>query len=221
MLAEVRASTAQARRLLADRAARRRTTRRWASSSRAGAVHAATSRTHFMMPLVVGGVVVRPGASALRLPGPLPVRVPGQPRHARASPARRSGAPWSAARARYVERAAKELDRRATVARPVRARRRASTRRRRGRTTTPTAPSASTPSSSPPTRTRRCGMLADADRRRARGPLGAFGYSRNPTLLHTDTSRAARAAAAPGRRGTTCMPACDAGADAGARSATT
>ena len=107
----------------------------------------------------------------------------------------------------YVERAAKELTgHRAIGARcgrcAARRRRRRDPRRRRRRA------HASTEPSSPPTPTRRCAA------RRPRPPteravLGAFRYSRNETVLHTDASLLPTRTAAPGRRGTTCLDRCD------------
>ena len=64
-----------------------------------------------------------------------------------------------------------------------------------------TADGSSTPPSSPPTPTRRC-ACSPSRRAAERAVLGAFRYSSNHALLHTDTSVLPRAAA-PARRGTT------------------
>ena len=80
--------------------------------------------------------------------------------------------------------------------------------RRRGRrsATTPTSSAPSTRWSSPPTPTRRSRLLADPTAAE-RDDLGAFGYSVNETVLHTDGSGAARATRRARARGTTCSTA--------------
>ena len=150
-----------------------------------------------MVPLV-GAVWSCAPTTVARVPGPLPVPVPRQPRDARPSAARRSGGRSSAAVARYVEAVANRLDRGARV-----------------------EPGASA-SSEPPTAwssTRRpahdarssiathadqaLAMLADPTRRRA---PRCWARSRTPAtrrVLHTDGSLLPADAAAPGRRGTT------------------
>ena len=101
----------------------------------------------------------------------------------------------------YVERAAKRLhDIRLST--PVRAVRRHHGRRRgarRGRTRR----TSSTPWSSPPTRTRRC-ACSTRPPQAERDVLGAFGYTQNPAMLHTDVTLLPRP---PGCQGVVELPA--------------
>ncbi len=77
----------------------RRRSRRPRSSPSASSSTGAATPSYFTDPLRAArgrrGVVVPPGHGA-QLPGRVPVQVPGQPRDAVASPARRPGGPWSA-----------------------------------------------------------------------------------------------------------------------------